>query len=226
MRTRTITFWIGDPAYTPIHMVPMDVDLDALSPAARALAERITTTVRQDALRCRSRITNAERIAKQIRARPFSNGFVQFDDYRVTPEEIEAEIADYIADRERMYGDTLVSKIIPMPFDSIRGYHHWEDHPGERSGASESPEQYLERIIRELDQHEYDVIDDDPLPPARYASADVSRALGVDLRYVSVLAKRLNVGRRDGKDWTFSPEDIETMRQRTDRRRRTRQRPG
>lgn len=56
--------------------------------------------------------------------------------------------------------------------------------------------------------------------PRLYSTRAAADALGVSIPRVKQLATELGVGKKYGRDWLFTEQDIERMRARPDRRRK------
>lgn len=54
----------------------------------------------------------------------------------------------------------------------------------------------------------------------RHTTKDAAQALSLSVPRVKQLAVELEVGAKYGRDWLFSDDDLERMRQRPDRRRK------
>ena len=51
-------------------------------------------------------------------------------------------------------------------------------------------------------------------------SAEAARDLHLSVQRIKQLAQELGVGRKLGRDWVFTDDDLDTMRRRPDRRRK------
>ena len=64
------------------------------------------------------------------------------------------------------------------------------------------------------------------MPEQWYSTAQVAQELGINVSRVRVLAFQLGIGRKVGKAWVFTEEDLEALRTRRDRRFRDDNTPG
>ena len=58
------------------------------------------------------------------------------------------------------------------------------------------------------------------MPEQWYTTRQVAEEIGVNVQRVRKLAGDLGIGRKVGRDWVFSGDDLEALRRRPDRRRK------
>ena len=51
-----------------------------------------------------------------------------------------------------------------------------------------------------------------------YSTAEVAKELGINVSRVRVLASQLRIGRKVGRAWVFTEEDLQALQTRRDRR--------